>query len=94
VPPEPVPATVHDVHGRPVTVSARLQLSAAPARVAVGDVPPAAVTGWAGPWPVDERWWAPAEARRVARFQIRLADGQALLLAVSAGRWTVEARYD
>jgi protein ImuB len=43
---------------------------------------------------VDERWWAPAEARRQVRFQVRLTDGRALLLARSAGRWAVEAVYD
>ncbi|MEV0155059.1 DNA polymerase Y family protein [Micromonospora sp. NPDC050686] len=92
--PEPLPATVHDAAGEPVTVSARLQVSAAPARLAVGTARPAEIVGWAGPWPVDERWWAPAEARRRARFQVCLADGAALLLAVEAGRWLVEAIYD
>ncbi|PZF81276.1 DNA repair protein, partial [Micromonospora endophytica] len=52
------------------------------------------IVGWAGPWPVDERWWVPAEARRQARFQVRLADGSALLLAVEQGRWLLEAIYD
>jgi protein ImuB len=92
--PEPVAATVLDAGGGPVSVDARLAVSAAPAWVTVGGAPPARVTGWAGPWPVDERWWAPAEARRVARFQVSLADGRALLLALSGSRWTVEASYD
>ncbi|RKN50804.1 DNA polymerase Y family protein [Micromonospora endolithica] len=92
--PAPLPATVHDATGEPVVVSARLLVSAAPARVAVGPADALEVTGWAGPWPVDERWWAPAEARRRARFQVCLADGSALLLAVEAGRWLVEAVYD
>ncbi|MEU4567221.1 DNA polymerase Y family protein [Micromonospora sp. NPDC023956] len=92
--PTPLAATVHDATGEPVGVSARLQLSAAPARVAVGSAPPVEIVGWAGPWPVDERWWAPAEARRAARFQLLLADGAALLLAVEAGQWLVEAIYD
>jgi protein ImuB len=92
--PEPVPATVHDDRGRPVTVSARLRLSAAPARVGVEDTPPVGVTGWAGPWPVEERWWAPAEAHRAARFQVCLTDGRALLLTRSGGAWRVEAVYD
>jgi protein ImuB len=92
--PEPVPASVHDAHGQPVTVSARLAVSAPPAGLVVGDAPLAEIAGWAGPWPVDERWWAAVEARRGARFQVRLADGPALLLILSAGQWTVEAVYD
>ncbi|MFJ6956589.1 DNA polymerase Y family protein, partial [Micromonospora aurantiaca] len=85
---------VRDAAGEPVVVSARLTVSAAPARLTVGDGRPAEITGWAGPWPVDERWWAPAEARRRARFQVCLADGAALLLAVEGGQWLVEAIYD
>ncbi|MDW3849187.1 DNA polymerase Y family protein [Micromonospora sp. BRA006-A] len=92
--PAPLPADVRDAAGEPVVVSARLTVSAAPARLTVGDGRPAEITGWAGPWPVDERWWAPAEARRRARFQVSLADGAALLLAVEGGRWLVEAIYD
>ncbi|MEV4769661.1 DNA polymerase Y family protein [Micromonospora humida] len=92
--PVPLTATVHDVTGEPVLVSARLAVSAAPARLAVGGATPTEIVGWTGPWPVDERWWAPAEARRRARFQVCLADGVALLLAVEAGRWLVEAIYD
>lgn len=92
--PEPAPAAVRDAGGRPVTVSGRLELSAAPARLAIGDTPPVEVTRWAGPWPVDERWWAPAEAHRGARFQVSLADGRALLLLLSCGVWRVEAVYD
>jgi protein ImuB len=92
--PEPARADVHDERGRPVTVSARLELSAAPARLGIGGAAPVEITGWAGPWPVDERWWAPEEARRVARFQVCLADGRALLLALAAGQWSVEAVYD
>ncbi|MFG1831864.1 DNA polymerase Y family protein [Micromonospora chersina] len=92
--PTPLPAAVHDAAGEPVVVSARLAVSAAPARLTVGAGRPAEITGWVGPWPVDERWWAPAEARRRARFQVCLADGAALLLAVEGGRWLVEAIYD
>ncbi|WP_446216074.1 DNA polymerase Y family protein [Micromonospora sp. IBHARD004] len=92
--PSPLAAAVHDAAGEPVVVSARLAVSAAPARLTVGTGRPAEIVGWAGPWPVDERWWAPAEARRRARFQVCLADGAALLLAVEAGQWLVEAIYD
>jgi protein ImuB len=92
--PTPLLATVHDAAGEPVVVSARLAVSAAPARLVVDTGRPAEIVGWAGPWPVDERWWAPAEARRRARFQVCLADGAALLLAVEGGQWLVEAIYD
>ncbi|MFI6158718.1 DNA polymerase Y family protein [Micromonospora haikouensis] len=92
--PAPLAATVHDAAGEPVGVSARLQLTATPARLAVGAARPVEIVGWAGPWPVDERWWSPAEARRRARFQVCLADGAALLLAVESGQWLVEAIYD
>ncbi|MFE9958776.1 DNA polymerase Y family protein [Micromonospora sp. NPDC005299] len=92
--PTPLLAAVHDATGEPVVVSARLAISAAPARLTVGAGRPAEIVGWAGPWPVDERWWAPAEARRRARFQVCLADGAALLLAVESGQWLVEAIYD
>ncbi|KXK59068.1 DNA repair protein [Micromonospora rosaria] len=92
--PSPLAATVRDAAGQLVGVSARLQLTAAPADLTVGTAAPAEIVGWAGPWPVDERWWAPAEASRRARFQVCLADGTALLLAVAAGQWRVEAIYD
>jgi protein ImuB len=52
------------------------------------------VVAWAGPWPLDERWWDPAAARRRARFQIVTADGLARLLTLEGGRWSVEATYD
>ena len=90
----PQPAAVLAADGSPVTVTARLAVSGAPARVAVADGDPVEVVGWAGPWPVDERWWAPAEARRLVRFQVSLADGRGLLLALRAGVWTVEGVYD
>jgi protein ImuB len=114
--PEPLPAAVYDATGQPVTVSARLAVSAplaslaidatpggTAAGTAVGGTGPAGgpgsaglveITGWGGPWPVDERWWAPGEARRQALFQATLADGRAVLLALTAGKWTVEAIYD
>ncbi|MEV1287955.1 DNA polymerase Y family protein [Micromonospora sp. NPDC049679] len=92
--PTPLPAAVYDVAGELVAVTARLEVSAAPARIAVGSQALVEIVGWAGPWPVDERWWAPAESRRRARFQVSLADGTALLLSLAAGQWSVEAIYD
>jgi protein ImuB len=52
------------------------------------------VRAWAGPWPLEERWWDPAAARRQARFQVVLADGRAHLLVVEGGRWWCAATYD
>lgn len=97
--PTPIPAEVYDAAGRPVTVTARLAVSGAPTRLVVtappgGPAAEAVIDGWAGPWPVDERWWDPQGARRRARFQVRLTDGTALLLTLGAGRWAVEAVYD
>jgi protein ImuB len=55
---------------------------------------PVRVTGWAGPWPVQERWWAPAEANRLVRLQLVLADARALLASLRDGQWAIEAIYD
>jgi protein ImuB len=92
------PAEVLDGEGRVVTVDARGGLSAPPARLGVpgpGDGERwSAVTAWAGPWPVDERWWDPATRRRRARFQVVVGAGDAFLLVVEGGRWWVEAIYD
>ncbi|MFD6177275.1 MULTISPECIES: Y-family DNA polymerase [unclassified Isoptericola] len=54
----------------------------------------AVVTGWAGPWPLAERWWAADGGARRVYLQAVLDDGRALLLAQSGGRWQVEAFYD
>lgn len=94
LPRRPVPAEVTDRHGRPVGVSARGLASAAPATVRIEGSPPRTVVGWAGPWPVDERWWDPEHHRRRARFQAQLDDGTALLLALEGGHWSQEAVYD
>jgi len=92
--PQPIPAMVWDADDRPVQVSARLAVSAAPQRLALAGAPPVEISGWAGPWPADERWWAPQSARRQARFQVQLVDGRAVLLFVRAGQWGAEAFYD
>jgi protein ImuB len=86
-------ANVTDDKGNPVTVSGRCALSGVPARLAIYNEPPRRVTGWAGPWPLSERWWDPAAARRRARFQLATDDGRAWLAVVEGGRWLVEAGY-
>ena len=86
-------AEVTDDAGDIVTVTGRCGVSAAPARLAVPGEPPRRVTGWAGPWPLSERWWDPAAARRRARFQLATDDGRAWLAVVKDGRWLIEAGY-
>jgi protein ImuB len=90
----PLPARIADDSGATVTVSGRGQVSAPPARMSAEGAPWLAVTAWAGPWPVAERWWDPRAARRRARFQLVTEDGAAWLVAVQNGRWLIEARYD
>lgn len=53
-----------------------------------------AVSGWAGPWPVDERWWDTTVHRRLDRLQVVCSDGSAHLIAFEQGRWWLEASYD
>jgi protein ImuB len=91
---DPVPATLRTEDGAVLEVDSRLTLNGAPASLAIGREPAVAVTGWAGPWPVEERWWAPKEAVSLARFQIALADGRAMLVALGAHGWRIEAQYD
>jgi protein ImuB len=86
-------ADVTDDAGDAVTVTGRCVLSAAPAWLAADGEPPLRITGWAGPWPLSERWWDPAAARRRARFQLLTEDGRAWLAAVQDSRWLIEARY-
>jgi protein ImuB len=91
--PFPREADVTDEAGDVVTVTGRCGLSAAPAWLAADGEPPLPITGWAGPWPLSERWWDPAAARRRARFQLLTGDGRAWLAAVQDGRWLIEAGY-
>ncbi|HEV2890613.1 MAG TPA: DNA polymerase Y family protein [Frankiaceae bacterium] len=83
-----------DRRGGDVDVDERGALSARPAHVSGPGLRDAAVLGWAGPWPVDERWWDADTRRAVARVQVVTDDGAARLLARSVGRWWVEAAYD
>ena len=92
--PSPLPARIADGSGAAVAVSGRGLVSAPPARMSADGAPWLAVTAWAGPWPVTERWWHPGAARRRARFQLVTEDGAAWLVAVQEGSWLIEGRYD
>jgi protein ImuB len=93
------PVQLLDVDGNPVRVTGRGLFSAHPSRLAAPGRD-GRVSWWAGPWPVDERWWDPdqAKAGRTARAQILLDGGdersQALLLCYRQRRWYVEGIYE
>ncbi len=99
---EPVRARVLDAVGTELGVTGRHQLTGVPRWVELGSAPGRPVLGWAGPWPVVERWWDPDTSRRRARLQVVLDDGQrdgqqvqiAVLLAREGQRWVVEGVYD
>ena len=73
-------------------MTARGGVSAAPATVTIGGEIER-VQSWAGPWPVEERWWDDARARRIARFQLLTASGRLLLAIVERGTWALAAEY-
>ena len=94
----PRPAQLLDAARRPVTVTDRGAVPSPPALFRLGSEV-VAVTGWAGPWPVDERWWSAEDARRVVRCQVVDVRGRAYLLtgtmtATGPPAWQVEAIYD
>jgi protein ImuB len=92
----PRAAHLLDATGHSVVVTDRGAMPAPPALFAIGGEKPVAVTSWAGPWPVDERWWSASAARQVVRCQVVDVRGRAYLVSGSmpAGEWSVDAVYD
>src|SRR5215211_851066 len=91
---EPLPVEVVDAGGASVAVDGRGLLGSLPSRVRVRGRAWSAITAWAGPWLVDERWWDPAAHRRLVRLQATTDQGTAYLLRLAGGHWWVEATYD
>ncbi|WP_288784840.1 DNA polymerase Y family protein [uncultured Cutibacterium sp.] len=87
----PLPARLETTDGMPVTTSSDLPT------ITLGWFHDGRsrrrVIAWAGPWPVHQRWWS-TPAVSVERVQLVTEDQQAWVLAGSADRWWVEARYD
>ncbi|HUR76608.1 MAG TPA: hypothetical protein VMZ22_01575 [Acidimicrobiales bacterium] len=92
VPSAPVALDVLDLHGEAVKVNGRGELSSPPMTI-VGPHGVDRVTGWAGPWPAEERWWDAEGRRRCARMQVRCESGAAHLCVIERGRWRLEASY-
>ncbi len=95
----PRPAQLLDATRRPVVVTERGAMPALPALFGMGGTDLTAVVSWAGPWPVDERWWSPDSAGRVVRCQIVDVRGRAYLVtgtmpANQPPSWQVDAIYD
>ncbi len=95
--PGPLPASIGhpsaraqlvDAQGQPIRV-VEAALSAPPAGFQWGQKR-YRITGWAGPWPVDDQWWVGGHP--CARLQI-VAEGPHAWLLVWAGQWRVEASY-
>ena len=97
---EPIQVQINDQFGKLLSVSARHELSASPVVVIIGATH-YKVNSWAGPWPVEERWWDSARSRRLVRLQLVCekitVDSASQILAMLAilehGEWTVAAIY-
>ncbi|WP_183474224.1 DNA polymerase Y family protein [Mycolicibacterium iranicum] len=89
------PVELFDAEGNPVRVTSRGLFSADPFRLhAPGRS--GRLSWWAGPWPVDERWWDPTQSKsgRTARVQVLLDATQAMLLCYRQRRWYLEGIYE
>ncbi|HLT60960.1 MAG TPA: DNA polymerase Y family protein, partial [Microlunatus sp.] len=81
--------------GRPVGLTDRGLITVEPDSFAVEAADRRVrIQSWAGPWPIEELWWDPVKARKVARFQLVGVDGSAWLMVLDRGRWFAEARYE
>ena len=98
----PYPGLVHepplevdllDDCGVSVSVDARGFLDRSPAVLVVSGGSTQPVVKWAGPWPLEERWWHPVQKRRRARMQLIVARGEAHLVFRESARWWLEATY-
>ncbi len=100
---EPHPVEVLDDDGELVQVTGRGMVSARPAALQLlsGDEATGwrrgrrrPIVAWAGPWPIEERWWEPQRHRRLARFQMVTDDHDGYLVVAEHRRWWITARYD
>ena len=92
VPAEPVAAELVDGAGREVIVNGRGEISGEPATLIAGNAQHR-IVAWAGPWPVEQRWWSTGRSRRLARLQVVTEEGVAHLVALEQRRWSILATY-
>ncbi|MFF2552538.1 DNA polymerase Y family protein [Nocardia sp. NPDC058058] len=102
--PEPAPTVVwasrpevrlEGADGAPIWVTDRGLFTADPAQLHWGSRS-WTLTGWAGPWPLDDRWWVHGIQHGVAaRAQVQLdSDNRVLLLLGYDRTWHVEGLYE
>lgn len=90
---DPRPVLVLDMAGNNVDVDERGLLTSVPAVLSPSPPTRSAISSWAGPWPITERWWDSA-GRTLNRFQMVDETGAAWLLLLEDHRWWAEASYD
>jgi protein ImuB len=102
---QPLPIDVLDAERCRVLVTGRGVVSAAPAAVQRGTKQPNTkqpntkqlvtepVVAWAGPWPLEERWWDAIRVRRAARFQLLTGSGSLLLVCLERQQWWLLGEY-
>lgn len=90
---EPRPVQVLDNNGASVDVDGRGLLISTPALLSTRDSTLKKIASWAGPWPINERWWD-SSGRTLNRFQLVDESGAAWLLLLEEHRWWAEASYD
>ncbi|WP_167109430.1 DNA polymerase Y family protein [Mycobacterium sp. DL592] len=95
------PVELLDAQGNPVKVTARGMFTAEPTHL--DGQYRGELRWWAGPWPVDERWWDQAgqsHTGHTARAQVLVGgqageeSGTALLLCYRQRRWYLEGVYE
>ena len=93
----PLPVELWDGDDTAVDVDARHLITAAPTKLRRAGTAPARVLGWAGPWPIRERWWE--RTRRQGSWTQLVVEGSpgvesALLLFHDQRRWWLVGCYD
>jgi protein ImuB len=92
------PVELLDAQGNSIRVTGRGMFSADPARLTVRGRDER-LRWWAGPWPVDERWWDDRPeggqgGSRTARAQVLLENERAFLVCYRQRRWYLEGSYE